>query len=140
VHAELRDTRRRAADADQDSLTRHRWGRRIAGQAAALLAWPTFTDSEPPPAADTHLELASCEACFLLEAGPMLQAPICFEHAHAAADVQAEAQALMSRWFDRALGYTDDDEPQDMVRAARDVDSLRGVLAQALIGISCSSA
>lgn len=121
-----------------DTLLHHRWGR-IAGHAAKLLSWEPFTEADPGYSVDAQLERTVREAGFLLAASPMVRAPILFEHAEAAANVRTQAHELTSRWLDRALGYFDKDEPDGVIRTVEDLRVQRGLLAQALIGIFCSS-
>jgi hypothetical protein len=123
---------------ENDTLIHHRWGR-IAGHAAQLLSWEPLSDIDPPYSAENELERAVHEAGFLLSSSPVFTAPILFEHAHAAASVRAQAHELTSRWLDRALGYFDQEEPDGVIRTVEDLRVQRGLLAQALIGIFCSS-
>jgi hypothetical protein len=123
---------------ESDTRPHYHWGR-IAGHAAELVRWQPFMPLDPPFSVEAQLERAVTEAGFLLAASPMLQAPILFEHARAAADVSSYAHNLGSRWLDRALGQFDEDEPDGVIRTAEDLRTQRGLLAQALIGIYCSA-
>jgi hypothetical protein len=123
---------------ESDTNPHYQWGR-IAGHAAELVRWEPFTSLDPPLSAESQLERAVSEAGFLLAASPLLQAPILFEHARAAANVNSYAHNLTSCWLDRALGQFDEDEPDGVIRTVEDLRTQRGLLAQALIGIYCSA-
>ncbi|MGO9899101.1 MAG: hypothetical protein ACLP0J_05300 [Solirubrobacteraceae bacterium] len=116
-----------------DVPLRYRWGR-IVGHAAALLRWEPFAVEDAPRDARTEMQQAGREATLLLASSPVLQAPICFEHAQAAANV---ARELTTSWLDRALGYRTGEVRG--VRTAQDARLLRGIVSQGLIGVFCAN-
>jgi hypothetical protein len=117
---------------------RYLWGR-VAGLAAAVLESPPFGALERPGTGARELDRSVRLAVGVLAASPVADTPVCFEHEHAAANVRFEARELMPRWLDRALGFLEPPEQVGVVRDQRDFASLRGILAQALIGAWCAA-
>jgi hypothetical protein len=134
----LGDTDKVAVAPDGHTRAHYLWGR-IARLAAALLEAPPFGALERTTTGAREIDRSVRLAVGLLAGSPVAGAPVCFEHERAAADVRFEARELLSRWLDRALGYLEQSEQVGVVRDRRDFASLRGILAQALIGAWCAA-
>jgi hypothetical protein len=120
----------------QDTSLHYLWGR-IAAHATTLLDWEPLTDHDPTRDTQADMQRALREARLLLTSSPVLRAPVCFEHAQAAANVAGQAREMAMSWLDRALGYTEDEE-ELAVRIGQDTRLLGGIVSQALIAIFCA--